>query len=170
MNTGENSHELLVEKALVGFDLAAEHHLAHCAPCQEERERVGEALREFGNASRQHTGQPEIFWEQQAARIRAARGERAQRARLGLTLAPGLALLLLLAFALLSREPGARPTPAAATAQVDSDYELLVEVERVVETDTPLSLEPAMLTIEQDDSRASTSSTHSGKEPRSHEN
>ena len=170
MNINENSHEPLVERALIGFDLAAEHHLANCEPCQQERESVQEALSLFGAAQREYANRPEIFWEQQAARIRAARGERAQRARLGLTLAPGLALLLLLAFALLSREPGARPTPAAATAQVDSDYELLVEVERVVETDTPLSLEPAMLTIEQDDSRASTSSTHSGKEPRSHEN
>lgn len=156
MNRGENSHELLVEKALVGFDLAAEHHLAHCAPCQEERERVGEALREFGNASREQTGRPEIFWEQQAARIRAASSQRAGRSRLGLTLAPGLAVLFLVAFALLSREPSARPTPATAIAQVDSDHELLVEVERVVETDTPLSLEPATLMIEQDDSNGST--------------
>jgi hypothetical protein len=170
MNTGENSHELLVEKALVGFDLAAEHHLAHCAPCQEERERVGEALREFGNASREQTGRPEMFWEQQAARIRAASSQRAQRSRLGLTLAPGLAVLFLVAFALLSREPSARPTPATAMAQVDSDHELLVEVERVVETDTPLSLEPATFMIDQDDSSGSTSSTNSVKEPRSHEN
>jgi len=169
MNTGENSHELLVEKALVGFDLAAEHHLAHCAPCQEERERVGEALREFGNASRQHAGQPEIFWEQQAARIRAGSTERAQRSRLGLTLAPGLAVLFLVAFALLSREPGVRPAQPP-TAQVDSDHELLVEVERAVETDTPLSLEPATLMIEQGDSKENSISTNSGKEPGSHEN
>ena len=169
MNTGENSHELLVEKALVGFDLAAEHHLVHCAPCQEERERVGEALREFGNASREHAGQPEIFWEQQAAQIRAARGERAQRSRLGLTLAPGLAVLLLMAFALLSRGPGARPAQPP-TVQVDSDHELLVEVERAVETDTPLSLEPATLMIEQGDSKEKSSLSNSGKEPGSHEN
>jgi hypothetical protein len=169
MNTGENSHELLVEKALVGFDLAAEHHLAHCAPCQEERERVGEALREFGKASREHAGRPEIFWEQQAARIRVARNGRAQKSRLGLTLAPGLAVLLLVAFALVSREPGARPA-LPPTAQVDSDHELLVEVERAVEAETPMSLEPATLMIEQDTSNGATSSTNSGKEPRSHEN
>ena len=168
MNTGENSHELLVEKGLVGFDLAAEHHLAHCAPCQQERERVGDALREFGYASREQTGRPEIFWEQQAARIRAARSQRTQKSRLGLTLAPGLAALFLVAFALLSREPSTRPAPA--TAQVDSDHELLVEVERVVEAETPMSLAPAALMFDQDDGKGAVNSTTSGKEPRSHEN
>jgi hypothetical protein len=169
MNRGENSHELLVEKALVGFDLAAEHHMAHCEPCQEERERVGESLREFGAASREHAGRPEIFWEQQAARIRAARNERAQRSRLGLTLAPGLAVLFLVAFALLSREPGAGPAQPP-TAQVDSDHELLVEVERAVEAETPMSLKPAALMLDQDDGTGAVNSTNSGKEPRSHEN
>lgn len=169
MNTGENSHELLVEKALVGFDLAAEHHLAHCEPCQEERERVGEALREFGNASRQFAGRPEIFWQQQAARIRAAHQERAQRSRLGLALAPGLAVLFLIAFALLSREPGARPGQPSA-AQADSDHELLVEVERALDADTPRSLEPAALMFVQEKSDGTMSSTNAVKEPRSHEN
>src|SRR5258708_6579118 len=48
MNPNENSHDPLVERALVGLDLAAEHHLANCAPCQTERERVQEALQLFG--------------------------------------------------------------------------------------------------------------------------
>ena len=168
MNTSKNSHDPLVERALVGFDLAAEHHLASCSPCQTERERVQEALREFGTANRQYAGRPENFWDQQAARIRAARNDRAQRSRLALTLAPGLAVLLLLAFALLSRGPSTRPAPT--TAQTDSDHELLVEVERVVQTDTPLSLEAVTLMGEQDDNNVSMSSTNSVKEPRSHEN
>ena len=169
MNPGENSHELLVEKALVGFDLAAEHHLAHCAPCQDERERVGEALREFGSASRQYAGRSEIFWEQQAARIREAHNLRAGRSRLGLTLAPGLALVFLIALVLVSRGPSARPVQPPI-AQVDTDHELLVEVERAVESDTPRSLEPAALMYEQDNSSERLSSRNAGKEPRSHEN
>ena len=54
MNPNENSHDPLVERALVGLDLAAEHHLANCAPCQTERERVQEALRR--TAARPSTG------------------------------------------------------------------------------------------------------------------
>jgi len=78
-------------------------------------------------------------------------------------------VLFLVAFALLSREPGARPAQPP-TAQVDSDHELLVEVERAVEAETPMSLEPATLMIEQGDSKENSISTNSGKEPGSHEN
>jgi len=72
MNSNENAHDPLVEQALVGFDLAAEHHIAHCGPCQAERERVEAALRQFGAANREYANRPASFWEQQAESIRAA--------------------------------------------------------------------------------------------------
>jgi hypothetical protein len=172
MNTNENSHEPLVERALVGFDLAAEHHLANCAPCQSEREQVADALRNFGAAKRQYANRPESFWEQQAARIRAARSERLQRSGVALALAPGLAVLLLVGIALVRHEPSPRPvTVAVFPGQSDaSDHELLLEVERAVESDTPFSLEPATLMVEESDNRVPVNSTNSSKEPRSHEN
>ncbi|MGC2193846.1 MAG: hypothetical protein WA628_04160, partial [Terriglobales bacterium] len=107
MNSNENMHDPLVERALVGLDLAAERHIAHCPPCQTEREKVEAALREFGAASRQAASRPEIFWEQQASRIRAAHRESGQRSRLTMALAPSVVVLLLLAFAMLGRAPGA---------------------------------------------------------------
>ena len=71
MNSNENPHEPLVERALVSFDLAAEHHIAHCQPCQTEREKVEDALRQFGAANREYANRPTSFYEQQAARIRS---------------------------------------------------------------------------------------------------
>jgi hypothetical protein len=168
MNPSENSHDPLVERALVGFDLAAEHHLANCAPCQEERERVQEALQLFGAANRQYAHRSETFWEQQAARIRAAQQERARRSRLTLSLTPGLAALVLLAVVLLLRAP-APPVPQP-TAQIDYDHELLVEVERAVQSATPMSLQAATLMVEESVSTGPMNSANSAKESRSHEN
>jgi hypothetical protein len=177
MNPNENTHDPLVDRALVGFDLAAEHHLANCLPCQEERERMEEALRMFGAAKREYANRPERFWEQQALRIRAARNERARKSRVGLALAPGLAVLLLIGAALLIRVPNSPPpvslNPSAATVKVAdrlSDHELLLEVERAVQSDTPLSLEPAMLMVEENDSSMFLNSSNARKELHTHEN
>ena len=176
MNSNENTHDPLVDRALVGFDLAAEHHLANCHPCQDERERVEEALRMFSAANREFANRPESFWDQQAIRIRAACNERAKRSKLALTLAPGLAVLLLIGVALLSRVPNSRPSIAfnmpAPNVTPDrlSDHELLLEVERAVQSDTPLSLEPAMLMVEENDSGMPVSSSNASKELHTHEN
>jgi hypothetical protein len=172
MNSNENSHDPLVDQALVGFDLAAEHHIANCPPCQSERERVEDALRQFATVNREYASRPENFWEQQAARIRAARSENGQRSGLAMRLVPSAVVLLLLALAVLSRIPGSRPvavtTPAAV--QTDSDHELLVEVERALQSDTPLALEPATLMVEESDGNLPLNTTSEDKEPRSHEN
>jgi hypothetical protein len=171
MNSNENSHDPLVDQALVGFDLAAEHHIASCQPCQSERERVEDALRQFATANREYANRPENFWEQQAARIRA-RSEAGQRSGLTMRLVPSAVVLLLLAFAVLTRVPGSRPaavtTPAAV--QTDSDHELLMEVERAVQTDTPLALQPATLMVEESDGNLPLNRTSENKEHRSHEN
>jgi hypothetical protein len=177
MNPNENTHDPLVDRALVGFDLAAEHHLANCQPCQEERERVENALRLFSAANREYASRPESFWEQQALRISAASNERARKSRVAMTLTPGLAVLLLVGAALLSRVPNSAPAvainpSAATTVKPDplSDHELLLEVERAVQSDTPLSLEPAMLMVEENDSSLPLSSSNARKELHTHEN
>ena len=168
MNANENSHDPLVERALVGLDLAAEHHLANCAPCQTERDQVQEALQLFGAANREYANRSENFWEQQATRIRTAQTERSHRSRLAMTLTPGLAVLMLLAFALLHRAPVS--PPVQPVAQIDYDHELLVEVERAVQTATPLSLQAATLMVEESDSSRPMNSANSAKEIRSNEN
>jgi len=171
MNSNENAHDPLVEQALIGFDLAAEHHLAHCEPCQTERERVEEALRRFGAANREYANRPASFWEQQAASIRAAQQASVQRSRATLALVPSVVVLLLLGFAVLGRAPGVRPVAVAPPpAQTDSDHELLVGVERAMGRRTPLALEPATLMVEESSGNEPLNSTDESKERRSHEN
>ena len=81
MNNEQNAHEPLVESALAGFDLAAEHHLATCQPCQAERDRMQEVLREFAAANREYANRPESFWQQQALCIEVARDSSDPRSR-----------------------------------------------------------------------------------------
>lgn len=171
MNSNENAHDPLVEQALVGFDLAAEHHIAHCEPCQTERERVEEALRQFGAANRECANRPASFWEQQAASIRAAQQASVRRSRATLALVPSVVVLLLLGFAVLGRAPGVRPVAVAPPpGQTDSDHELLVGVERAMGMDTPVALQPATLMVEESIGDEPLNSTDESKERRSHEN
>ena len=171
MNSNENAHDPLVERALVEFDLAAEHHIAHCEPCQTERERVEEALREFGAANREYANRPASFWEQQAASIRLAQQASVQRSRATLALVPSVVVLLLLGFAVLGQAPGVRPVAVAPMAsQTDSDHELLVGVERAMRTDTPRALQPATLMVEESSGNEPLNSTYESEERRSHEN
>jgi hypothetical protein len=170
MNSNENAHDPLVEQALIGFDLAAEHHIAHCEPCQTEREKVADALRQFGAANREYANRPESFYEQQAARIRAAQQESKQGSRLAMALVPSLVVLVLLAIAMLHRAPGVRPVAVVPVVQqTDSDHELLVQVERAIQSDTPRALEPATLMVEDSDGNRPLNSRSERKETRSHE-
>jgi len=171
MNSNDNTHGPLVERAVVSFDLAAEHHMAGCQPCQAERDHVENALREFAAANREYTTRPEEFWEMQAARIRAARTESDTRSRITMTLVPSVVVLLLAAFAILGRAPSVRPMRSAVpAAQIDADHELLLEVERAIQSDTPRALEPATLMVEEGDGTLPLDPALQNKETRSHEN
>lgn len=171
MNSNNNTHDPLVERALAGFDLAAEHHIAECQPCQAERDQVEDALRQFATANREYAQRPEDFWELQAARIRTARRETESKSRLTTTLIPSLVILLLAAFAMLGRGPRVHQNqPAAPVAQVDSDHELLLEVERAIHSDTPRALEPATLMVDESDGNPPLDPALQNKETRSHEN
>jgi hypothetical protein len=172
MNSNENAHDPLVEQALVGFDLAAEHHIAHCEACQTERERVKDALRQFAVANREYANRPNSFWEQQAASIRAAQRASVQRSRTMVALIPSVVVLLLLGFAILGRAPGVRPVAVApaAAVQTDADHELLLGVERAIGAETPMALQPATLVVEESVGDEPLNSTYQSKERRSHEN
>ena len=150
MNSHENSHDPLVEQALVSFDLAAEHHISNCPPCQAERELVEDALRQFGAANRELAQRPEAFWERQAAQIRGACRQSRKQSRITAALVPSVVVLLLAAFGILQREPATPPVAITQPAvQVDQDHELLLAVEQVMQTDTPVALEPATLVVDQ---------------------
>jgi hypothetical protein len=171
MSSEQNAHEPLVERVLVGFDLAAEHHIANCEPCQAERERMEEALRQFGAANREYAARTEDFWEKQAARIRAHRRQSQSRARMAAVMAPALGALLFVGIVLVNRAPrverAAQTTPAV---QVDSDHELLLAVERAVDLDTPQALAPVAWREEVRDGSAPSGVKSNQKENRSHEN
>ena len=55
-------------------------------------------------------------------------------------------------------------------AQIDSDHELLLEVERAIQSDTPRALEPATLMVEETDGDMPLDPALKNKETRSHEN
>ena len=170
MSSEQNAHEPLVERVLVSFDLAAEHHIANCDPCQTERERLERALREFGAANREYAMRPENFWEQQAARIQAKRRESQSRARMAAVLTPTLATLLFAGVLLVHRAPQAEPAQTVPVVQMDSDHELLLAVERAVESNTPQALAPVAWMMENSEANPSLETNSGKKEMRSHEN
>jgi hypothetical protein len=167
-NLDPNSHEPLIDSALIGLDLTAEHHLANCPCCQGEREKIEQALRGFADLQREQASRPEPFWENQAARIREARAQISHRSPLRTALVPALALLLLLAFQL-TPQKGSSPKPVQQT-QTISDHDLLVEVERAMNTATPYALEPVALLSDESESTHPVSDQNPAKEPRSHAN
>jgi hypothetical protein len=129
-------------------------------------------LHKFAAANREYAQRPEDFWELQAGRIQAARRESESKSRLTMTLVPSVVVLLLLAaFAILGRTPGVRPIqPPAPVAQVDADHELLLEVERAIQSDTPRALEPATLMVDESDGNLPLDPALQNKETRSHAN
>ena len=168
----ENTHDPLVERALlVGFDLAAEHHIAECQPCQAERDQVEIALRKFAAANREYAQRPDDFWVcRPVASGQHAESDSKSRPHDDV-LVPSVVVLLLAAFAILGRAPGVRPIQSAApVAQVDADHELLLEVERAIQSDTPRALEPATLMVDESDGNLPLNPALQNKETRSHEN
>lgn len=169
MNSNPNSHEPLVDSALIGRDLAAEHHLAGCPCCQQDREKIEQALQHFADVQRAQAHQPEHFWEEQTARIRAARAELRPRSPVRTALVPALAVLLVFALELVPRKQS-QPLPPPQQAQLYSDHELLVQVERAVNNGTPEALEPLALLSEEDTVTSAVPDKTYSKESRSHAN
>jgi hypothetical protein len=167
MNTESNNqaHDGFVEQAVVGLDLACEHHLANCPECQSGRDRLEGALRRFAGAAKDRAQREPEFWQEQASKIGA--GIRKQEfGRMAVRVVPALAMVAVLAVVLLQR--GTPHSPVAVEPATVSDHDLLVEVERAVEGGTPLALEPAGLLEDDSQPISHLQSTH--KEQRSHEN
>ena len=171
MSSEKHAHGPLVERALAGFDLAAEHHIANCEPCRTERERLEEALRQFGAANRERATRTADFWEKQAAEIREKRRQSSGRTHMVAALAPALATLFLVGGLLVYRTPQVEPSAhTAPVLQTDSDHELLIAVERAVESDTPQALAPVAWVEEESDGSVPSAMRSNQKESRSHEN
>jgi len=123
-----------------------------------------DALPAWGQAAAEHNQE---FWQNQRAAVwaRISQAER-RSARLPILAWALAAATIAVSGWLLNRPSDLRPHQV----RVDPDHELLIEVERAVQTDGPLALEPAALLAEEmvQDLPAKNSDNHK-KEPR-HEN
>lgn len=145
---GSDSHAPLVDRALMGLDLAAEHHLANCPCCQGEREKTERALERYAAFEREQVERQETFWADQATRIRAACNSVRRRPAAAAALVPALGLLLVLGLGLMLRRQPV-PAPPVAHIRTVSDHELLLAVESAVDNGTPYALEPVALMVEE---------------------
>jgi hypothetical protein len=114
------------------------------------------ALADWARAA---ANRPEDFWRQEQAQIRqriAVSQSPLRNRLLRLAWATASALALAAAFLL-----GSAPEPKPPQAQVDPDQELLLEVERLVQSNGPEALEPAALVIQETSQNVSVGSTSS---------
>ncbi len=110
-------------------------HLEVCDDCLHEVA----LLRETVGALRSVAVEPEAFWRTQQAQIRAKLPVRVPQRSLPRLAWAALAAVVTLAALLVS---GGAPAPEPR-ASVDPDHELLVEVERIMQSDGPAALQPA---------------------------
>lgn len=114
-------------------------HLAECALCSAEEQRLRAVLAGFGEAARGAAERPEAFWAWQRGAVAGRLAEKKAEPR-RLVWAGAMAVLVLLASMMLRQPP-----PEPAVAQADPDHVLLVEVERSMRREVPAALAPATL-------------------------
>jgi len=115
-------------------------HLKECAVCRTEVEGLRRAMDGLVLAVSERPAQ---FWQRQRIAIREQAGS-AQRRFAGPlpTLAWAAAAAVIVVASLLV---GVAPSPAPPVVQTDRDHELLLDVERMVQSDVPQALAPAAL-------------------------
>ena len=86
---------------------------------------------------------PDEFWQEQRAKVwsRVAQAERSIAQRFPVLTWAAVATMIAIAILMLHRTP----TPEIRQARFDPDHELLIEIERAVQSDGPEALEPAAL-------------------------
>jgi hypothetical protein len=142
-------------------------HLEYCDACLHLVARLRETvagLREAGT-------QPDGFWKDQQVAIRLKLAAHPRSALTGLPRAVWAAIVLLLAAGLLLLSGDAAAPPPQRAAAPDPDHELLLEVERVMQSNGPDSLQPAAYLVQEitQESGASSNAAMPDKEMR-HEN
>ena len=116
-------------------------HLEHCDKCLDDVTR----LRDVIHGLRGLGDEEEEFWTTQQRAIRARTASQDSKTSSRGSLAWGLAIATV-AVATVLISAGNAPSPRTApNARVDPDHELLIEVERTLETGGPEALEPAAL-------------------------
>jgi anti-sigma factor RsiW len=131
------SEEQIFEALLGGDNAPAREHLAACAACAGELDRLRRATAALRDSARTQAEQPEPFWTRQR---RSSASRVSAHAVRPLTWAAALAAAVLAAALLQEPRPAAPVTPTA-----DPDQALLVSVERAVNRQVPQALAPAAL-------------------------
>lgn len=117
-------------------------HLENCEMCRAELKRLRQAMQKAESADTE-------FWEAQRQKIwKRIEVTRTAPRTTGWRWGYAFAALVLLA-TMLSMNSGYRPpVQKPVQAQVDPDHELLLEVDRIIQSDGPMALRPAGLMTE----------------------
>jgi hypothetical protein len=114
-------------------------HLAACSSCRAEREQMRRVLRELPALSHKVAQNTDAFWEQQRTTI-WAKIHSAEPGKFPVLAWASAAAVLVAATLLFSIAPSVPPR-----AQADSDHELMIQLERTLQSEVPVALEPAAL-------------------------
>jgi len=120
---------------------ASNIHLATCASCRAEHDRLRRVLAELPSLVRVVAHNTDTFWEKQRTAIWANIGTQQPRKQFPVLAWALAAAVLVVAGLLLSIAPAPVPTRAEA----DPDHELMIQLERTLQSEVPQALEPAAL-------------------------
>jgi predicted anti-sigma-YlaC factor YlaD len=131
--------------AALGQSAGHETHLADCAACRGELERLRKELNTLRQDAAAAAAQTEKFWQRQRAAIRAQLAGGATVTRGWAWAAAAVAVLLLAV--LFGRTT--LPPPDVARNGKDPDHLLMLEVQQALERRLPRALAPAALLTEE---------------------
>jgi len=170
MALDKDPHDDRVLESLIGRSISAEDHLLACDPCRSERNLLAASIRAFSDSARETSDHPAHFWTRQTAQIHSRMSLiRSSGIGFGYRMTSALAALAIAALLLLQRAPVPRPEPQVVTGSA-SDHELLLEVERALQRDTPAALEPMTLLVEDINRTAPNPAASFSKEQSHHAN
>ena len=146
---------------------ASNVHLATCPSCRAEQERMRRVLGELPSLASLAAQNTDVFWEKQRTAIWADIVMVQPRKRFPVLTWVLAAAVLAVASLLLSVAPDPVPTQAAA----DPDHDLMIQLERTLQSEVPEALEPAaLLAREITQNSQPNSPSPVGKKESSHEN
>ena len=120
---------------------ASNIHLATCASCRAEQERLRRVLGELPSLVRVVALKADAFWDKQRTAIWANIVTLQPRKQFPILAWALGAAVLVVAGLLLSTAPA----PAPTRAETDPDHELMIQLERTLQSEVPEALEPAAL-------------------------
>jgi hypothetical protein len=120
---------------------ASNVHLATCASCRAEQDRLRRVLAELPSLVRVVAQNSDAFWDKQRTAIWANIVTLQPRKQFPILACALGAAVLVVAGLLLSTAHA----PAPTRAETDPDHELMIQLERTLQSEVPEALEPAAL-------------------------